>query len=87
MCYCGLHVNFWKFWLTLFSFMIKKDHLKLKLLLWPQFPFNNTIKLNTRYLYELSTRSYKKKTVLQSYTDSIKRINIIYEIWCHCLYG
>ena len=23
---CGLHVNFWKFWLMLFSLMMKKDH-------------------------------------------------------------
>ena len=24
----GLHVNFWKFWLMPFCFMIKKDHFK-----------------------------------------------------------
>ena len=23
---CGLHVNFWKFWLMLFCLMMKKDH-------------------------------------------------------------
>ena len=30
---CGLHVNFCNFLLMLFCFMMKKDHLKQKLLL------------------------------------------------------
>ena len=40
----GLHVNFWNFWINFwnlmpFSFMMKKDNLKHKLLLLPQVPF------------------------------------------------
>ena len=37
----GLHVNFWKCWLMLFCFMIKKDCFKQKFLLLPQFSFND----------------------------------------------
>ena len=37
---CGLHVNFWKILLSSFCFVTEKDHFKQKLLLWPQFPFN-----------------------------------------------
>ena len=36
---CGLHGNFWSFLLMSFCFMMKKDHFKQKLLLWPQVPF------------------------------------------------
>ena len=35
----GLHVNFWNFLLMPFSFMMKKDNFKHKLLLLPQVPF------------------------------------------------
>ena len=35
----GLHVNFRKFLLILFCFMMKKDHFNQNLLLWPQIPF------------------------------------------------
>lgn len=38
---CGIHVNFWSFRLMSFCLMIKKDRFKLKLLLWPQVPFNS----------------------------------------------
>ena len=37
---CGLHINFWNFWLMTFCFMVKKDCFKQKLFLWPQVPFN-----------------------------------------------
>ena len=33
---CGLRVNFWNFLFMPFCFMMKKDHFKRKLLLWPQ---------------------------------------------------
>ena len=33
---CRLYVNFWNFLLKPFYFMMKKDHFKQKLLLWPQ---------------------------------------------------
>ena len=36
---CGLHVNFWSFLIISFCFLMKKDHFKEKLLLWPQVPF------------------------------------------------
>ena len=39
---CGLHVNFWNFLLMPFCFMMKKDHFKQRLLLWPQVLFNYT---------------------------------------------
>ena len=35
---CGLPVNFWIFLLKSFCFMMKKDHFKEKLLLWPEVP-------------------------------------------------
>ena len=39
---CGLHVNFWSFLYMSFCFMMKKDHFKQKLLLWPQVPFKKS---------------------------------------------
>ena len=36
---CGLHVNFLNVLLISFCFMMKKDHFKQKLLLFPQVPF------------------------------------------------
>ena len=38
---CGLHVNFWNFFKMSFCFMMKKDHFKPKMLLWPQVPFKS----------------------------------------------
>ena len=32
---CLLHINIWNFLLMLLCFMMKKDHFKQKLLLWP----------------------------------------------------
>ena len=47
--FVGLHVNFWIFWWMLFCFMMKKDHFKQKLLLWPKVHFKlNTIKIFCR---------------------------------------
>ena len=48
---CTLHVNCWNFLLMSFCFMMKKDHFKQKLLLWPQVYFKiNVLKLINRYL-------------------------------------
>ena len=40
---CSLYVNLWNFWLMPSCFMMKKDHFKQKLLLWPQVPFKDKI--------------------------------------------
>ena len=40
---CGLHINFWNFWLMPFCFMIQKDYFKPKLLLWPQSSFKKLV--------------------------------------------
>ena len=36
---CDLRVNFLKFWLMSFCFVMRKDHFKQKLLLWSKIPF------------------------------------------------
>ena len=36
---CGLHLNCWIFLFMAFCFIMKKDHFKQKLLIWPQVPF------------------------------------------------
>ena len=39
----SLYMNFYDFWFMPFCFMMKKNHFKQKLLLWPQFPFKNLL--------------------------------------------
>ena len=46
---CGLHVGLWNFSLMLFCFMMQMDHVKQKLLLWPQIPF----KLNFCFMTQI----------------------------------
>ena len=41
----ALHVSFWNCLYMSFCFMMKKDHSKQKLLLWPQVPFKNQFRL------------------------------------------
>ena len=44
---CSLHVNFWNFLLIPFFFMINKDHVKQRLLLWPHVPFKSIFWYNS----------------------------------------
>ena len=41
----GLYVNFSNFLLMSFCFMMKKEHLTQKLLLWPRVPFKEILEL------------------------------------------
>ena len=39
--HCGLHINFWNFWLKPLGLMMKKNHFKQISLLWSQVLFNS----------------------------------------------
>ena len=55
---CGLYVKFRKFWLIPFCFIMRKDHLKKKLLLWPEVAFKEIIYRKNVQIYYLSFNKF-----------------------------